>query len=651
MKAIRNPYLLILLLCILFSLTACGKERKAAYDIVPGYEALIFPESGEYLLGAQYHKGEAIQITGNRTGEVFLCKEGKDAEIFMTSVSEELVSITSRWWLSSDGSVYVLSEDTLTALSADGTVLYSVQADGTVTDICESTSGEIVLTISNPQNYLSGLAVLDTEGRSVGDITWLQTILYKIETGQEKDLLILDASGLYEYGLSNGQKNYYMEWNHTAYTPESVWDIRFLSSMQTVLFTRENMEVTLSKIDPQESGKTILTLKAAGIPTEVQALIVRFNQENPDYYIQVETRPKDVPYDVFVEKVQIEIATGHGADIVDGSSVQNTQALIEVGALEELSGWLEQEEIDREDYFPQAFHMFGQEEGVYGIPYTLSASAFCVDGTVFPTDREWNIENLLQVLEEYPEDKTLFYNEDATEVLDFFLAGSEDLNGLLDWETGTCDFSQERWRRMLILAARYGVKEGQSRTGNIADPANIFSYMYFAGYDNMIRNSGRLLVGYPTEEGMLFQVRPMGYAMNAASEHKEGVWQFLCYLLQEEFQYKVGTRDFMASYPVHRNAFLAAGEYFRDNGKENAFSATLSNTDSLVIGAEELTEEQLKRLGEILESGGQIPWQTKEIRRIISEECAAYFDGSKSMEEVSEVIQNRVQLYLNELTL
>ena len=37
-----------------------------------------------------------------------------------------------------------------------------------------------------------------------------------------------------------------------------------------------------------------------------------------------------------------------------------------------------------------------------------------------------------------------------------------------------------------------------------------------------------------------------------------------------------------------------------------------------------------------------------EIQKIIDEEVTAYFQGEKEIQEVCEIIQNRVQLYLDE---
>ena len=649
MNANRKSYLITLLFCVLFSLVACGKERKATYDIVPEYEALLFPEAGEYLLGVQYYNGEAVHITGNREGEVFLCKEGKDAELFMTVMSEELVSIMTRWWLASDGSAYVLCENTLTALSADGAVLYSMRADGAVTDICESTSGDIIVTVGDTTKYISGLAVLDTNTGLLGEINWLKTTIYKTGKGQTGDVLVLDSAGLYDYSLSDGEKTLYMEWAGSSYTPESVQDIKFLASNLIFLYTGENMQVKLNKINLDENNKIILTLKDTYVSSEIKELIVRFNQENEKYYIRVEERPDNVDHDTYLQKTQMEFAAGHGADIIATSLVQQMPALIETGGLEELSGWVKQAGINREDYFPQAFSIFGREDGVYGMPYNINLSSVCIDGEVFPGDKEYNLENLMTALEEYPKDAVLVKTLGPGYVLSFLLEDSEDLNGLIDWEKNTCDFSGDNFKRMLELAKRYGDNEYRN-TDFVIIQMGINNYMYYAGVDNLMKESGRRMVGYPTEEGGIHSAWMNGFCMNAASEHKEGVWEFMTFLLQEENQYFIGVSGFLGNFPVSLQTFREVGEYYIENGSSHGFFVNnIVMAPGIEYGAMEFTEEQLAEVEQLLLIGKLTPWRSQVIVDIIVEECDAYFSGDKTIEEVCDIVENRVQLYLNEL--
>ncbi len=61
---------------------------------------------------------------------------------------------------------------------------------------------------------------------------------------------------------------------------------------------------------------------------------------------------------------------------------------------------------------------------------------------------------------------------------------------------------------------------------------------------------------------------------------------------------------------------------------------------------EDLTEEKLEEYRKALEEARSCPVRTAPIIDIILEESADYFNGSKSAEAVSEVVANRVRLYL-----
>ena len=71
-------------------------------------------------------------------------------------------------------------------------------------------------------------------------------------------------------------------------------------------------------------------------------------------------------------------------------------------------------------------------------------------------------------------------------------------------------------------------------------------------------------------------------------------------------------------------------------------------TYAVTYTEEDLTEEKIEEYRRTLEEARSCPVRTAPILDIILEESADYFNGSKSAEEVSEIVTNRVQLYLRE---
>ena len=63
---------------------------------------------------------------------------------------------------------------------------------------------------------------------------------------------------------------------------------------------------------------------------------------------------------------------------------------------------------------------------------------------------------------------------------------------------------------------------------------------------------------------------------------------------------------------------------------------------------EAMTEERIAEYMDALEEVRSLPFRTAPILDIICEEAESYFNGSKSIGDVSGVIENRVRLYLEE---
>ncbi len=652
----------IVLLGAMCFISACTKAGPQ-YDILPVYEALIFSEEGNYPVGAQYYNGEPVQLKADLlTADILLCREGEAAQVCVAGVAEELLGSDTRWWIAPDKTAWALSANTIICLNPDGSEKYRIPTDFIPGGICEGAPGTVTVALTDPRKYISGLAALDTETGTLGEINWQQTFVSAIGKGQDGHVLAVDEEGVYEYCFEDKKKTVYMEWAGSSYEPERVWAVHFLAPDRIALYTGEAdkpMEVTLTKWDPKESGRSVLTLQSYSLDPELKELVVRFNQESDDYYIQVKENGVSrtstyQDYLQYLQKVRLEIAAGHGADIYDSTLIGDMPELLEKGAIEELSDRVAQEGLYREAYFPQTFQMFGREDGVYGIPYAIVLSTICIDGRILPQGEEYNGETLLRGLEECREEKVLIKTWSSSGFWDIYLKNAEDLGGLIDWETNTCDFYQPRFTRLLETAGRYGDEENKEGVPYIMIRADLSPYMVYAEYDNLVRNTDWRFAGWPTGEGGVNEVSLLGFCMNAASPYKDGVWEFMMFLLQEENQYTLCVSDpYSSGYPVSRSAFERAGEFFveetrREPGRYELAEWNMAMAPGIELAADKVTGEQVSRIEALLDSGQQAPWKTKPILEIIKEESEAYFDGSKGAEEVIEIIQNRVQLYLDE---
>lgn len=638
----KKYYLLLLLL--LFSTVlflGCGEEKK--YELTAEYEGLVFENDSNtyFILGEQYYNGSKIRLTATRDGSVLWCEDGKESEVFMTGVDEAYLNVAARWWVDSTGQVYVLCADTVTLLDGEGRNCASVNVtDGTVTNVCESSQGKVVVVIRNSAELTNGLAVLDMEQQTVTNTVWYKESISGLDTGKENDILIADTKGICDYSLAEQKGVYYIEWGSSPYKNAGlVQGIRMISENQLELFLDKSVLMTLKKVIPEDTGKTILTYKAVAVPVKMKEMIARFNQENDEYYIQVSELGEGMDYKTFQGKVQTEIAAGYGPDILSEFSVLDLQALQNKGVLEELTPYVDSGELDKNDYFPICFS--GQKE-IYGIVYGMTGSALYINAREAAAPQSWDIDSLLGFLETCPDNRRFAAGADAAEVLDILIRYSDNLQGMVDWENHTCDFSKERWERLLQVALRYGECQENRGADCIAVLAYFYNFGAYAAYDTAMEQKGMVMAGYPTENAGANYCFGDSLYMNAASGNQEGVWQFFLFLLREDIQKEMHADDIEMSFPVNRRAFTDAGKEWT---ARHHFTALLAEPE---IYSYEFTEAQLAEAEVFMENAGTVSGCPLEIRNIIREETQAYFNGDKSMEEVNEVIQNRVQLYLNE---
>ena len=167
------------------------------------------------------------------------------------------------------------------------------------------------------------------------------------------------------------------------------------------------------------------------------------------------------------------------------------------------------------------------------------------------------------------------------------------------------------------------------------------------------------LIGYPTfgESGLTLSSNGTTVGMSASSENKEGVWEFIRFNVSKDRQENVGSPN--GGFPILRSALLKQLENDRkpvygkdENGAEKEVA---KSTWSMNLGSDDFTvevyassQEQTDRVLEMIESAQSGERMDQEILSIILEETSGYFEDQKSLESVIDVIQNRVQLYLNE---
>ena len=162
-------------------------------------------------------------------------------------------------------------------------------------------------------------------------------------------------------------------------------------------------------------------------------------------------------------------------------------------------------------------------------------------------------------------------------------------------------------------------------------------------------------MGYPSVggNGSVARSWTIQFSIFADSENKDGAWEFIKYFYSEEYQdgYFCDPLKNGGYLPVRVSTLEKLAEEAKqpvkgiDSGELSEPYFYTANGEKIPIGVN--TDEDNQKIYDLL-NGAVFTDPNYEIINIIKEEAGAYFSGQKSAKEAAEIIQNRVQNYLNE---
>jgi len=421
----------------------------------------------------------------------------------------------------------------------------------------------------------------------------------------------------------------------------------------------KNYEVVLDTLQWMEDDRIPVTVRGENISSWLKDQAVQFNRQNAAYQVVLEDLSSSNAADAedYARQTSVEMASGKGPDILCGNLMEDyIQGLLDKGALLELGGLMEASGIREEDYLPAAFDSRrdggaeGGRTGIYGIDVFLYPLCYKIRRDVLGGADEADIHTLMEALSGREGEAVYYGRMGADGTLRMFLEGSEDLWGTVDWGQGACDFSGGLFAQILENAGRYGY-DGRHKCQNLVQASRLTDvYRYDSPID--LEEEGMAVCGVLFDDGCRGAADSRGtLSVNAGSAHKEGAWEFLCFLLGDGVQSGLD-----GAVPVKR---AVLDRWLEGQLEEVAGGRTYMYGDSYIDYGEpvkveksytsaDMTQERVEGYLAALEDVRHLPHRTGPILAIIYEEAGAYFSGSRSLEDVVKVIQNRVQLYLDE---
>lgn len=532
-------------------------------------------------------------------------------------------------------------------------------------------NGNIVGALGSDEDYL--FYNIDVDGASVKPIDNAAVSQYKymIFAGMGYDLFLTDSEAVYGYNFGDTEPKMIMNFVDSDISSYGLYQLVSVTDKDILCIVPGDESYSLAmmtKVDPKDvKDKQTIILGCNYIDYDVRSHVVKFNKSNDNYRIVINDYSKydtEDDYSVGATKLSTDIVSGNVPDILVLDNDMPVDSYIAKGLFEDMTSYFQNDaDLQKVHYLEKVMEAMKTDGKMYKlipgfyIETVAAATEDVGDVTTWTID---DLENLVK--KKNVEYKNIFGPLSRDDVFEMALSlgGSQ----FIDWSKLTCSYNSEGFIHLLELVNEF--PEELAEDDYYADTSSywregksIASRFYlgsFSDYNYEAKGSyGKdiSLVGFPSDNGSGAAIYPnLQLTMSASSSVKDGCWEFMRYFLSEEYQNTIES-----SWPVSKDKIDKLAEnakkkpfYIDDvTGKEVEYDDTYYIGDTEIV-ISPMTDDEIQTVLNYLDTVNQIGNYNDSVRNIIFEEAAAYFSGQKTAAEVADIIQSRVQIYVNEIS-
>ena len=515
---------------------------------------------------------------------------------------------------------------------------------------------------------------VDFEGKRLTEVDTEFPNVNGLCKGKQYDLLLYDDRFVYGYdfpaeGSGSGQMpEELFAWTDSDINGYFVEDLRTLGE-DRYYATVENWinkdrsivvlrRTKASDVVPRKN----MVLAAVDGGGDLAALAIKFNRSQGQYHIDV------ADYDSLTDLYNA-ILTKEAVDIINLSGV-DVESLSRQGIFEDLMPYLERsQDLAPSDFVEGLLDTYTVNGLLAGIPERFRLETLGGDRGLLEGEPGLTLERLFAIAERNPE--ALPVGEvTKEEVMRYLMMFNQD--AFIDWETGECRFDSAQFREVLEFASRFpdtletvpGEDSLPRKTHDgrvlfaIYNMGSLGAFQYFEG----LFGETAAFVGFPTGDGkggtLLYPRNAFG--ITAMSQCKEGAWEFIESILEPGQTERMEPEQVYREYSYYDDAFPSLkrsldiiAEYAIEDDRiwaeeGHSFGGRIYD-DGWFMEFHAVTREEIDAVLALVKDAK--PFRSAEgdeIIKIIGEEAPAFYSGQKSLEDVAEVIQSRVRIYVNE---
>lgn len=674
-------------------LTEEGQEEKLPFQMDGNKSVMqMLPDQeGNIYLFLNDYSSEAVSPEGYSISETLLAKyDAQGTQVFEQNITDMLSVDGNTYYiqraaLDGEGRIYASTDSGILLFGADGSHQGEVKlgADSWISGLGTGKDGKVYYCqyAQNSNGMVLSQINFDTKSVEATFENYPQSSNFGIIAGLEKDFLAGDTSSLYEYDMATQSSEKVLDWLDSDINGSYVEYVTALEDGRILALTRDwntgsrEMAYLTRTEASQVAEKKTITVGTLSMDQSMQASAVKFNKTNDQYriklkqYIDYNQEWTENTWSEAIQRMNNDITGSNPPDIVDLSNV-NIAQLASKGVLEDLNPLLDaSSKLKKEDFVESVLDSYTVNGTLVSIPTSFYVQTVFGRASEVGEEMGWTLDELLAYADKYP-DAEIFEWATSDTIINFCLSNSQA--SFIDWEKGSCNFNSDDFRKVLEFASRFPTEfketdyNNEKSTPRKIQDREVLLYRTTLAEVNEYQVAEGIFgepvtaIGFPTVDGSAGNVLSAqgAYGIISKSANKDGAWQFLEFILTDDTD-SMFTWGFSS-----RKAKLEAGfeesmkvEYVTDENGEPLLDEKgekiLMNSSSYGWNDFEMqlkpsTQEQVDTLKKIIDTAKPSVSSDEMIMKVISEEAAPYFAGQKSVDEVINVIQSRVQIYISE---
>ena len=572
-----------------------------------------------------------------------------------------------------NGNIIVNGYFQLIVLDGGGNYLFDIKWEEGIRKLVKSADGEVYASAYGAESY-SELYKIDMEAKDFGDnidIVQGYDFDYNIvpySGHSDVDIYFEDVDSLYAFDLESGVKTEVLNFVDSDVIKQEISEIipvdedgGFIGIGQS--YPAKNMLITsiypvdASTLPPKTEITVAGSVYAVNSMLEYQA--VKFNMENEKYRIVI----KKYADEDYVTKLNNDITSGNIPDILITDNSTPFESYAAKGIFADLYEFIDKDDtVSREDFLPNLMTAMEIDGKLYR--FTDSFKIFTAIGKTSIFGRETGIDfkRINEIMQNRPEGTEIFAGTTKENILMHAMEICGD--NFIDYKAGKCDFTSDYFIELLEFAN--GFLNGMDLDSYFndafwdryrtmfADEDVLMLIAYITDFSDIFYNEHEIFgeevtaVGFPTfsGSGAVFDASG-GFAISAKSKNQEGAWEFVRSLLTEDYQDGIGELPVRKS-SLEKKAQKNMREFDPQATRITAIGSMMLGTSGYMIEDAKPTQADIDKVMDIINSTTQINRYNYTVTDIVTEEAGAYFSGTKTAQEAAQMIQNRVQNYLDE---